>query len=57
MEEEVREILRSAALAAELDHTEKLGTGLVERFAGCDFEGVEIEEKRGQPARPADLDP
>ncbi|MEO6596512.1 MAG: Arc family DNA-binding protein [Planctomycetota bacterium] len=54
MEEEVREILRTAVLAA-TQPLEKLGTRLVERFRGCNLEDDEVEELRGHPARPADL--
>lgn len=56
MEEEVREILREAALRASLDAGVGLGTRLAERFRGCGLDS-EIEELRGQPARPADLKP
>lgn len=56
MEEEVREILREAALRAPLDAEFGLGTRLAERFRACGLD-AEIEELRGQPARPADLKP
>lgn len=54
MEEEIREILREAALRAPLDAG--LGTRLAERFGACGLD-TEIDELRGQPARPADLKP
>ena len=54
MEEEVREILRNAALSAATQPDEKFGTRLVERFRGSDLEEGGIEELKGQPARPAD---
>jgi plasmid stability protein len=56
MEEEVREILREAALRAPLDAGEGLGTRVSERFRGWGLD-AEIEESKGQPARPADLQP
>ena len=56
MEEEVREILREAALRASIDDKVPLGTRLVERFRTHRLEG-EIEELRGQPAKPANLKP
>jgi plasmid stability protein len=56
MEEEVREILREAALRAPLDTGVGLGTRLAERFRGWGLD-AEMEELRGQPARPADLEP
>ncbi|MEE9391253.1 MAG: Arc family DNA-binding protein [Planctomycetota bacterium] len=55
MEEEVREILREAALRAETEPQGNLGTRLIERFRGCGLEG-EIKELRGHPARPVDFD-
>ncbi len=54
MEEEVREILREAALRAPLDAGVGLGTRLSERFRGFGLD-AEIEELGGQPPRPADL--
>lgn len=56
MEEEVREILREAALRESLDAVEGLGTRVAERFRGWGLD-AEIEELKGQPARPADLQP
>ena len=56
MEEEIREILREAALRAPLDTGLGLGTRLAQRFSACGLD-AEIEELRGQPARPADLKP
>ena len=57
MEEEVREILRSAALKASQQPSRGLGTRLVERFKACALEGGdEIRELRGQPPRPAEFD-
>ena len=56
MEEEVREILREAVLRAPLETEGGLGSRVAERFRGWGLEG-EIEELRGQPARPADLEP
>lgn len=56
MEEEIREILREAALRTTFDAGPGLGSRMAERFRGCGLDG-EIEELRGQPARPADLKP
>lgn len=56
MEEEIREILREAALRAPAESDEGLGTRLSRRFRGRGLD-AEIEELRGQPARPADLEP
>lgn len=56
MEEEIREILREAALRVSLAPKGGLGSRLAERFRDCALDG-EIEELRGQPARPADLEP
>lgn len=56
MEEEVREILRAATLRASIAPTAKLGSRLAARFRACGLED-EIQELRGQPARPADLQP
>ena len=53
MEEEAREILRAAVLQPEPGD---LGSRLAERFKGCNLDG-DIEELRGQAARPADLSP
>jgi plasmid stability protein len=57
MEEEVREILREAALRATFDAGVGLGTRVAERFREYGLEAEDIEELRGQPARPADLEP
>lgn len=54
MEEEVREILREAASRAPLDEG-GLGSRVAERFRGWGLEG-DVEELRGQPPRPADLE-
>ena len=56
MEEEIREILREAALRVPLDAGPGLGSRLAERFRACGFD-AEVEELRGQPGRPADLKP
>lgn len=56
MEEEVREILRAATLRASIAPTANLGSRLAARFRGCGLED-EIQELRGQPASPADLQP
>lgn len=56
MEEEIREILREAALRASLDGGPGLGSRLAERFRAYGLD-AEVEELRGQPARPADLEP
>ena len=57
MEEEVREILRAAALADHSTEEKGLGTRIAERFQKYRLkEGEEIEEIRGQPAKPADFD-
>jgi len=55
MEEEVRAILREAALRGSVDAREGLGTRMATRFAKIGLT-EEIEELRGFPARPADLD-
>lgn len=56
MEEEVREILRTAALRSPRRSLIGLGTRLVERFRGCDLQEGEIEELRGNPPQPAEFD-
>jgi plasmid stability protein len=56
MEEEVREILREAALRAPLDNAIGLGSRLTARFGGCHLD-FEIEELEGQAPRPLDLKP
>ena len=57
MEEEVRVILRAAVLQASLEPQDKLGTRLAERFKDGGLEDGEIEEQKGQAARPADFKP
>jgi antitoxin FitA len=56
MEEEARDILRSALLAKERP-AEGLGTAIVKRFSGAGI-GLEsdIPELRGHPIRPVDFD-
>jgi plasmid stability protein len=54
MEEEVRQILRSAARDS-VEPVTRLGSRIAARFAGTG--AVEIPELRGQRARAADLDP
>ena len=56
MEEEIREILREAALRTSIGPRTKLGSRLARRFSELGLER-EIEELRGQPAKPADLKP
>lgn len=53
MEEEVRDILRNAVRSDSIS-TPRLGSRLRARFAGIGIDG-DIEELRGEPARPADL--
>jgi antitoxin FitA len=57
MEEEARDILRSALVPKRSRPSEGLGTQIVKRFAGAGI-GLdrEIEEWRGFPARPATFD-
>jgi plasmid stability protein len=55
MEEEVREILRAAALRASGPSAKRLGTRISERFERYGLD-AEIEELRDHPAKPADLD-
>jgi len=55
MEEEIREILRGVALRASIHSGVGLGTRLADRFRRLGLEG-EIDELRGQPARPADFE-
>jgi antitoxin FitA len=54
MEQEVRDILQ-AVLAAVPESTEKPGTRMARHFTGIGLEH-EIEEWRGQSARPADFE-
>lgn len=56
MEEEVRDILRTAAAASD-DHpwAEPLGARIARRFAGLGL-CEDLPELKGQAARPADLD-
>jgi plasmid stability protein len=56
-EEEVRDILRNAVKDDDAPPG-GLGTRIAALFAGIGLrEGEEIEELRGQPARPAEFDP
>ena len=54
MEEEVREILRAAAVQDDAPSPEPLGTRIARRFAGLDLTD-DLPELRGQAARAADL--
>ena len=54
MEEEVREILRSAVLRTHASAQPRLGSQLAARFRGHGLDEP-IPELRGQPAKPADL--
>jgi len=54
MEEEVRQILRSAA-REDLRPGRKVGTQIAARFKKTGLTG-ELPELRGEPARPADFD-
>jgi hypothetical protein len=56
MEEKIREILRETVLRTSIEASAKLGTRVAERFKQYGLDG-EIEEFRGQPAKPADLTP
>ena len=56
MEEEVREILRTAALRPLKRPAIGLGTRLVERFQGCNLQDGEIEELRGHEPQAAEFD-
>ena len=56
MEEEIREILRAAVLSASIGVGDRLGDRLAGRFRQIGLT-EEIEEQRGRPARPADLEP
>ena len=55
MEEEIREILRGVALRTSIHSGAGLGTRLAARFRKLGLDG-EIDEIRGQPARPADFE-
>ncbi len=55
MEEEVRMILRTAALRSCRKPTTGLGTRLAERFKGCNSQDGEIEELRGSPPQAAEF--
>lgn len=66
MEEEVRSILRAAALSGSTERPVELGSRFRERFRGArrgtdldaaDAERGPIEELRGQAAKAADLEP
>ncbi len=54
MEEEVRQILRSAA-REDRRPVRKIGTQIAARFKKAGLTG-ELPELRGEPARPADFD-
>ena len=56
MEEEVRSILRAAALKASLKKRVRLGTRMADRFRAHGLTD-EIQELRGQPAKSADFEP
>lgn len=55
MEEEVREILRAAALRVRRVETDGLGTRIAARFCQDGLD-TEIDELRGQPAQPGEFD-
>jgi len=55
MEEEVREILRAATLRASIGDAQKLGARLAGRFKRHGLTH-EIEELRGESAKPADFE-
>ncbi len=55
MEEEIREILRTAVLSASTAPQAKLGSRLVELFRGYGLD-EEIRELRGQGVKPPELD-
>jgi len=55
MEEEVREILRAATLRASIGNTQKFGARLAARFRRHGLTR-EIEELRGESAKPADFE-
>jgi len=54
-EEEVRDILRTAAALDDQPRPEPLGTRIARRFAGLGLH-EDLPELRGHAARPADLD-
>ncbi len=56
MEEEIRAILRAAVLKSNPKKEDKLGSKISKRFRKCGFKEGEIEEFKGQPAKPADLE-
>ena len=56
MEEEIRSILRNAALKASPTKRVRLGTRIADRFRGRGLT-EEIQELRGQPAESADFEP
>jgi len=56
MEEEIREILRAAALRASVEAQDGLGSRISERLARYGLEEGEVEEMKGHPAKPADFD-
>ena len=56
-EEEVRDILRNSVKDEGHEKRQGLGTRIAALFAEVGFEpGEEIDEQRGQPARPAKFD-
>ena len=57
MEEEVRAILREAVLRASLEPQEGLGSRIAARFKECGVGPGEINEQKGQAARPAEFKP
>jgi len=57
MEEEVRAILREAVLRVSVEPQGRLGSRIAARFRNCGLEPGEIEEQKGQAARPAEFKP
>lgn len=55
MEEEVREIIREAVLRAQTKPSIGLGSRISARFKECALGPDEIQEHKGQAARPADF--
>ncbi len=53
MEEEIREILREAALRAPIRPEPSLGTRMAARFKDCGIVEGELEKSRGNSAKPA----
>ncbi len=56
MEEEVREILRSAAAQDDLPLPEPLGARIARRFSGLGMAADDLPELGSQAARPANFD-